>query len=75
VEQISSKKSDWVNRPATLFLSEVVTNCHQFLGGGGSNDRALGAIKNPSGRPALEQNAPTIYGSLTVAKIALQASQ
>jgi hypothetical protein len=56
-------------------LSELVTICHQFLGGGGSNDRALGAIKNPSGRPALEQNAPTIYGSLTVAKIVLQASQ
>ena len=63
LEQISSKKSDWVNLPGHSFLSELVTICHQFLGGGGSNDCALGTIKNLSGRPALERNAPTIYGS------------
>jgi len=62
VEQISSKKSDWANRPGTLILSELVAKCHQFLGGDGSNDRALGTIKNPAGWPALERNTPTIYG-------------
>jgi hypothetical protein len=76
LEQISSKKSDWVKLTGhSFFLSELVEICYQLLGGGGSNDYTVGATRNLSGRPALERSAPTIYGSLTVAKIALQASQ
>ena len=63
------------NQPATLFLIELVTICHQLLSSGGGNDHTVGTTRNLSGRPALERNVPTIYGSLTVAKSALQASQ
>ena len=45
------------------YLNELVKNCHQLLGSGGSNDRTVEPIRNPSGRPTLERNAPTIYGS------------
>ena len=59
MEQISSKKSDWVKLTGHFFLSELVKNCLKLLGSGGGNDRKVGPIKKPFRKARLEKKRLT----------------